>query len=104
MIDITTEELKKKLDNKEDFIFIDVREQYEFDQFNLNGRLIPLGTLPGALNDLEPFKEKEIVIYCRSGVRSANAKNFLVQMGFKNVRNLLNGVLRWIDLYGADSK
>ena len=104
MIDITTEELKQKLDNKEDFIFIDVREQYEFDQFNLNGRLIPLGTLPGALNDLEPFKEKEIVIYCRSGVRSANAKNFLVQMGFKNVRNLLNGVLRWIDLYGADSK
>ena len=101
MIDITTEELKQKLDNKEDFVFIDVREQYEYDEFNLGAKLIPLGTLPGALNDLEQYKEKEIVIHCRSGARSGNAKNFLAQMGFKNVRNLLGGVLRWQQLYGS---
>ena len=99
MIDITTEELKQKLDNKEDFVFLDVREQSEYDNFNLGARLIPLNTLPGALNDLEPFKEKEIIIHCRSGARSGNAKNYLAQMGYKNVRNLLGGVLRWIDLY-----
>lgn len=99
MIDITTEELKQKLDNKEDFVFIDVREQHEYDEFNLGAKLIPLGSLPGALNELEAFKEKEIVIHCRSGARSGNAKNFLAQMGYKNVRNLLGGVLRWIDLY-----
>lgn len=99
MIDITTEELKKKLDNKEDFVFIDVREQNEYDQFNLGAKLIPLGSLPGALNDLEVYKDKEIIIHCRSGARSGNAKNFLTQMGYKNVRNLLGGVLRWIDLY-----
>lgn len=99
MKDITTEELKQKLDNKEDFLFIDVREQNEYDEFNLGAKLIPLNTLPGALNELEPFKEKEIVIHCRSGARSANAKNFLAQMGYKNVRNLLGGVLRWIELY-----
>lgn len=99
MIDITTEELKVKLDNKEDFVFIDVREQHEFDEFNLGAKLIPLGTLPRALNELEDYKEKEIIVHCRSGARSANAKNFLMQMGFKNVRNLLGGVLRWIDLY-----
>ena len=102
MIDINTEELKQKLENKEDFIFIDVREQHEFDHFNLGAKLIPLNTLPGALNELEPFKEKEIIIHCRSGVRSANAKNFLIQMGYKNVRNLLGGVLRWNNLYGSD--
>lgn len=99
MIDITTEELKKKLDNKEDFVFIDVREPNEYEQFNLGAKLIPLGSLPGALNELEQYKDKEIVIHCRSGARSGNAKNFLAQMGYKNVRNLLGGVLRWIDLY-----
>lgn len=99
MIDITTEELKQKLDSNEEFLFIDVREQQEYDEFNLGAKLIPLATLPGALNDLEPFKEKEIIVHCRSGARSANAKNYLAQMGYKNVRNLLGGVLRWIDLY-----
>lgn len=102
MIDITTEELKGKLDNKEEFVFIDVREQHEFNVFNLGAQLIPLSTLPGALNNLEPYKEKEIIIHCRSGVRSANAKNYLKQMGYKNVRNLLGGVLRWVDLYGNE--
>lgn len=97
--DITTEELKKKIDDNEEFVFIDVREQHEYDEFNLGAKLIPLGTLPGSLNDLEQYKDKEIVIHCRSGARSANGKNFLIQMGFKNVRNLLGGVVRWIDLY-----
>ncbi len=99
MIDITTEELKQKLDNNEDFVFIDVREQNEYDQFNLGAKLIPLGTLPSSLSELENYKEKEIVVHCRSGARSANAKNYLAQMGYKNVRNLLGGVLRWIELY-----
>lgn len=99
MKDITTEELKQKLDNKEDFIFLDVREQAEYDEFNLGAKLIPLGTLPGALNELDPYKNEEIVIHCRSGARSGNAKNFLAQLGYTNVRNLLGGVLRWIELY-----
>lgn len=99
MIDITTEELKQKLDNKEDFVFIDVREQHEFDEFNLGAKLIPLGTLPSAVNDLEQHKEKEIIIHCRSGARSGNAKNYLVKLGYKNVKNLLGGVLRWQKLY-----
>ncbi len=99
MIDITTEELKQKLDNKEDFVFIDVREQHEFDEFNLGAKLIPLATLPNALNDLDQYKEKEIIIHCRSGARSGNAKNYLVQQGYKNVKNLLGVVLRWQELY-----
>ena len=99
-MDITVQELKQKLDNKEDFIFIDVREQYEYDEFNLGAKLIPLGSLPGSLNDLEQHKEDEIIIHCRSGARSGNAKQFLTEMGYKNVRNLLGGVLRWKELYG----
>ena len=97
MTDITTEELKTKLDNKEDFVFIDVREPFEFEEFNLGARLIPLGNIPGALNELD----QEIVIHCRSGARSGNAKQYLVEMGYKNVRNLLGGVVRWQQLYSV---
>jgi rhodanese-related sulfurtransferase len=95
MQDITVQELKQKLDNKEEFLFIDVREAYEYEEFNLGAKLIPLGSLMGALNDLEPYKNEEIVIHCRSGARSGSAKEALSQLGFTKVRNVLGGVMDW---------
>jgi rhodanese-related sulfurtransferase len=95
MEDITVQELRLKFDNKEEFVFIDVREQYEYDEFNLGAKLIPLGNLLGALNDLEPYRDHEIVIHCRSGMRSGSAKATLSQLGFTKVRNLLGGVLEY---------
>ncbi|MBK9255030.1 MAG: rhodanese-like domain-containing protein [Saprospiraceae bacterium] len=95
MQDITVEELKEKLDKNENFVFIDVREPYEYEEFNLGARLIPLGSLIGALNDLEPHRHDEIVIHCRSGARSGAAKETLTQLGFTKVRNLIGGVLDW---------
>ena len=95
MKDITVEELKIKLDAKEEFVFIDVRESYEYDEFNLGATLIPLGSLMSNLRNLEPYKENEIIIHCRSGIRSGAAKDTLVRLGFKNVKNLLGGVLDW---------
>ncbi|MCH1473946.1 MAG: rhodanese-like domain-containing protein [Bacteroidia bacterium] len=100
MEDITIEELKQKIDNKEDFLLIDVREDWEFNDFNINGKLIPLGTLQGAIDDLDDWMEKEVVVHCKSGGRSAAAKEFMVRQGFKNVRNLLGGMLAWQAKYG----
>ncbi|WP_235299079.1 rhodanese-like domain-containing protein [Portibacter marinus] len=94
-MDIQVEELKDKLDAKDDFILIDVREDYERAEFHVGGDHIPLGTLPANLEDYEDAKEKEIVVYCRSGNRSGQAKAFMEQMGFKNVRNLVGGMLEW---------
>ena len=71
--DITVEELKQKIDAGEKFVFIDVREPHEYEEFNLNATLIPLGTLPSAINDLLPHKDEEIIIHCRSGARSGSA-------------------------------
>ena len=96
MIDITVEELKVKFDNKEEVILLDVREPLEHQSFNLGGTLIPLGHLINKLDDFEELKEKEVIVYCRSGKRSATAKSYMVQKGFKNVRNLEGGVLDWI--------
>lgn len=94
-MDITVQELKQKIDNKEAFVFIDVREPYEYEEFNLGAKLIPLGAIPHAIEELEEHKEDEIVVHCRSGARSAAAQSMLQQAGFKNVRNLIGGVMTW---------
>lgn len=94
-MDIQVDELKDKLDAEEKFVLIDVREDYERTEFHVGGQHIPLGTIPMNMEDLEAHKEDEIVIYCRSGNRSGQAKMYLEQLGFKNVRNLIGGMLEW---------
>jgi len=95
MKDITVEELKYKIDQKEQFLLLDVREPHEYEAYNIGAKLIPLGNLPTALRDLESHKDSEVIIHCRSGARSASAKQFLVQAGFQDVKNLLGGMLDW---------
>jgi rhodanese-related sulfurtransferase len=91
MNDITPQELKTLKDEGTQINLLDVREEFEYDEYNLDGKLIPLGDLPQRLDELEDWKEKEVIVHCKSGGRSATAKNFLVSKGFKNVRNLLQG-------------
>lgn len=93
--DIKTDELKQKMDAKENFVLIDVREPHEHDAFNVGGSLIPLGSLTSRLNELEDNKDDEVIVYCRSGQRSGVAKEVMQRAGFKNVRNLLGGMLDW---------
>jgi len=100
-MDITVQELKEKLEKKEEFIFIDVREGYEYEEFNLGAKLIPLGTVAGAIEDYETSKDKEVVIHCRSGARSGMAQQMFQEAGFTNVRNLTGGVLQWQSVYGG---
>ena len=94
-MDIQIEELKDKLDANEEFVLIDVREDHERAEFNVGGTHIPLGSLPLNIEDLEEYKDREIVVYCRSGNRSGQAKAYMEQLGFKNVRNLIGGMLEW---------
>jgi rhodanese-related sulfurtransferase len=100
-MDINVQELKNRLDaGDKTFVFIDVREPYEYADFNLGADLIPLGSLPQKLEDLAEHKEDEIVVHCRSGARSGQAKNFMMANGFQNVRNLEGGVLAWMSAFG----
>ena len=93
--EIQPEELKRRLDAGEDIFVLDVREPHEYQICNLNGYLIPVGDLPGRVHELD--SSRNIVVYCRSGARSAKAVEFLRQTGFKNVSNLAGGILRWSD-------
>ena len=99
-MDITVDELKERMDKGEKINLIDVREQFEFDEFNLGGKLIPLGTLPNSLEQIDSLKDKEVIVHCKSGSRSAAAKQFLSQHGFTNVRNLTGGVTEWQKKFG----
>ncbi len=102
MSDITVQELKKRLDAGDNsFVFIDVREPYEYQEFNLGAKLISLGNIPSAIAELEEHKADEIVVHCRSGARSGQAKMFMMQNGFTNVRNLEGGVLAWQREFGV---
>jgi len=95
--EITVEELKQRLDAKEDIFILDVREPHEYKICNLNGHLVPLNDLPKRLQELDGAKEKEMVVHCRSGGRSARAVAFLQQSGFKKAKNLKGGILAWAD-------
>jgi rhodanese-related sulfurtransferase len=95
MSDITTDELKQRMDAGENLNLFDVREQHEYDEYNIGATLIPLGLLPSRLSEIEGLKNEEVIVHCRSGARSANAKMFLEDNGFTNIRNLLGGMLDW---------
>ncbi len=95
MEDITVNELKVRLEKGEKFHFLDVREEWEYEEDNLGAENIPLGELPHRLAELEPFKEEEIIVHCRSGARSGNAKKFMESKGFTQVRNVLGGILAY---------
>jgi sulfur-carrier protein adenylyltransferase/sulfurtransferase len=93
--EIGPEELKAKLDAGDDVFILDVREPHEFQICNLGGHLVPLGDLPARMNQLD--SSREIVVHCRSGVRSAKAVTLLQQAGFGKVKNLTGGILAWSD-------
>lgn len=93
MKEITVQELKQKIDSKEDFQLIDVREPFEYEMSNLNGENIPLAGV--TLEASKISKDKPVIMQCRSGARSAAALMQLEQLGYTNVYNLKGGILAW---------
>jgi adenylyltransferase/sulfurtransferase len=95
-IETDVKELKRKIDANEDFFLLDVREPNEFQIGRIPGStLIPLGEVPQRVNEIP--RDKEIVVHCKMGGRSAKAAAFLRQHGYKNVKNLKGGILDWSD-------
>lgn len=91
---INVQELKELIDAKADFQLVDVRELNEYENANLDGLLISLSEIPARYEEIA--KDKQVVIHCRSGVRSANAIAYLEQnFGYENLYNLEGGILAW---------
>lgn len=101
MKEVTVEQLKSKIDSKEDFQLIDVRESFEYEVSNLGGENIPLAGIVIEAGKIS--KDKPVIIQCRSGARSAAAVNQLEQQfGFDNLYNLKGGILAWAAEYDSD--
>ena len=94
--DATVEELKARLDRKDAFLLLDVREHREFEICRIPGSvLIPLGDLPSRLSELDG--RDDMIVHCKSGVRSGKAVRLLREAGYSKARNLTGGILAWID-------
>ncbi|GAB4091340.1 rhodanese-like domain-containing protein [Flaviaesturariibacter terrae] len=104
MNNISIDELNAKMERGEKFILIDVREPHEYAECRIAGsRLYPLGKIQTMqVDELEDFKEDEVILQCRSGHRSMMAAMVLDQLGFKNTNNLVGGILAWQEKYPVD--
>ena len=92
----TVEELKTRIDRADPFLLLDVREPREFEICRIPGSvLIPLGELPARLSELAG--RDDIIVHCKSGVRSGKAVRLLHEAGHAGARNLEGGILAWID-------
>ncbi len=93
---ITPEQLKAKLDDGGNLVLLDVREPMEWEIARLeNATLMPVSQVPNRVNELSTADE--IVVYCKTGVRSARVTNFLRELGFRKVKNLAGGIDEWAD-------
>lgn len=91
-VDVKT--LESKLKNKENFILLDVRTDREYFLSSIEGSLhMPMNTIAEGYTSLD--KDKEIIVQCKSGVRSEKVCEFLLNNGFKNVKNLAGGIVEW---------
>ena len=92
-LEITPEDLKKRLDQGDSLFILDVREAVEYEKANIGGHLIPLSQLASRLDELDP--DQEIVVHCHHGGRSAKACEILRENGFEKVMNLTGGIHQW---------
>jgi sulfur-carrier protein adenylyltransferase/sulfurtransferase len=93
---ITATELKTKIDRRDKFVLVDVREPFEYDISRIPGsKLIPLGEIPARLSELD--SADEIVLHCKVGGRSAKALRILQEAGFRKLNNLQGGITAWSD-------
>ncbi len=96
MENITVEQLKARMDAGEKINLIDCREPSEYAEFNIGGKLIPLGKIQSMqTEEIDDLKNEEVIVHCRSGKRSVTACLFLETLGFTHTVNVLGGVLDW---------
>jgi len=89
-------EVKAKIDNGDDFIFLDVRSPQEYEQMRIEDpriKLVPLGKLRSMLAELP--KDKEIIAFCKISLRGYEAERILTGAGYKNVKYMDGGVVCW---------
>ena len=101
MENISVDEVKARMEAGEELNLLDVREPDERAEFNIGGKFLPVGQIMAFDTDeIEEWKDREVICYCRSGQRSARAALMMETLGFSNVKNLTGGMLEWQQKFG----
>lgn len=95
-LEIDVQSVKGMLDRQDDFLLLDCRGDDEFRLVHIEGAtLLPMQQLPDRLGELEPHKDRPIVVHCHHGGRSLRVTHWLRNQGFTNVRNMTGGIDAW---------
>jgi sulfur-carrier protein adenylyltransferase/sulfurtransferase len=92
---ISVVELQDKKSSNEDFLLLDVRQPEELTIADIGGTLIPMDELPTRLDEVKAFKDRDIIVMCRTGARSAMVVQWLQNQGLERVFNLDGGIAAW---------
>jgi len=96
MKEITASELRQKISSGEKIALVDVREEYEHEDFNIGGINIPLGEITFSPEKFKEWVDQDIILYCRSGNRSSMAQQLLAsKLNIHNTVNLIGGLNAW---------
>lgn len=91
-MEISVKELKERLQQNDIPLFLDIREEWEYEEHNIGAQNFPFYSIPHRLEELEGYKNTEIILHCKTGNRGFKAYKFLTQHGFTRVRNLVGGI------------
>jgi rhodanese-related sulfurtransferase len=95
-MEIDVQEVNSLIQQGEDFLLVDVREMSEYQTASIGGSvLIPLAELKTSVGQLEPYRDKRIVVHCHHGGRSMRAVMALRQLGFSGSQNMAGGIDEW---------
>lgn len=101
--EISVHETKRLKDSGAEFVFIDCREEYEYDTCRIDGSiLIPIGEISDRYSELEEFRGKRIVVHCHHGGRSLQVVNWLRNHGFDLAKNMTGGIEAWSRLIDSE--
>lgn len=92
-IDINKNQLENMIKENKNIKIIDIRDKEEYNEFSIDNSInIPLAELLFNMDELEEYRENDIVVCCSSGIRSTTACNLLLMEGYENIYNLEKGM------------
>lgn len=95
-LEVDCQTVKLKIDNGEEFLFLDCREQNEYDLVHIEGtKLLPMSEIQDRVRELDEHRGGEVVVYCHHGGRSLQVAGWLTQQGFQNAKSLAGGIDLW---------
>lgn len=95
-LEVDVHHVKAKLDRQDDFLLLDCREQSEYDTAKIEGStLIPMSEIQERVHELQPHRDREIIVHCHHGGRSQRVTEFLRGLGFDKAQNMQGGIDAW---------